>query len=929
MSNDDVDVNGNSGPSTKTIMVGVGAVMLVLALLCLAIAGILLVIPEDDGGTKETAVASSFTSGSDRVTIEASIASSEVFVRIPKGAEVVSATMNVKGDLHNPVNYFFVGKAPTASRVADLDDDGDVDIVTVNYDHDSFTVLMNRGDGRAFNSANYSVSKDPIRIVLGDFDGDGTEDVATISETDTLDIYFNFQGSGVFVDHMTLETGVKPTDITAADLNNDGYDEVVALSRNEGARYRVWWNDAGTFTEYTDVLTENSPIRVLAGDIDQDGNMDLVVANRGQQGMFLNEKPHYHSISKFLLSPLSPGEKILDGELLIRDRVDYPLGMKPSGMEMTDLNDDGYPDIFTSGYGSSIEVKGNINVLLNDGTGSYPGKTTGLQDGIIQEVAGSDIYPVHKPDAVTFGDLDGDGDLEVISTSRSSDSVEVLVNQGNGSFKVNPQEFVGFGPVDVQCADFDNDGSMDLITTDGRPYNNSAYGLGSVSIIFNYGYAVFKWDEEFKVGSTPRGIDSSDVDNDGDLDIASANYFGSTMSVIVNDGTGNFGANRDYQIGLEPYAVCMADFDQDGWIDIASADEARFVIIPKFNRGDGTFTTDHPYHYDIGGYPFALRTTDLNNDNYPDLITANHGQGTLTLLINQGPGAARDAMFGNDEEANKFVTISLDGRMPFDLAMGDVDGDGFDDLITANMGSDGEPQSSMSVLLYDQATETYPTIDDYDVGKGPSTIVLDDYDGDGDLDTACVNSKSDSLSILFNDGTGKFFGRKDYGLGARPFFLATADIDGDNDVDLLATCAYSNTLTVLLNDGFGEFTKLHERTIGAYPYQITVGDFNHDGVPDIGETNVNAGSVTVSDSLYYPHDVSVYVPSPGGQKHEFAGEFDDRERQVDLADQINAYLKLHEDDAGDYIDVPIIVRSDVTGLVTLSDLAVEYTVESA
>jgi len=94
----------------------------------------------------------------------------------------------------------------------------------------------------------------------------------------------------------------------------------------------------------------------------------------------------------------------------------------------------------------------------------------------------------------------------------------------------------------------------------------------------------------------------------------------------------------------------------------------------------------------------------------------------------------------------------------------------------------------------------------YDVGSEPFSIVVSDLDGDGDLDLAVTNSglffdQDTSISVLMNKGDGTFADKVDYRAGARPIFVVATDVDGDGKQDLVTSNYKSNTVSVLKNNG--------------------------------------------------------------------------------------------------------------------------------
>jgi hypothetical protein len=125
--------------------------------------------------------------------------------------------------------------------------------------------------------------------------------------------------------------------------------------------------------------------------------------------------------------------------------------------------------------------------------------------------------------------------------------------------------------------------------------------------------------------------------------------------------------------------------------------------------------------------------------------------------------------------------------------MGDVNGDGHLDLVTANGGN------SVSVLL-GRGDGTFAATREVTVGDFPLSITVGDFNGDGRPDLATANSNVDSVSVLLGRGDGTFQTRRDFGVGRQPTFIATGDFDGDGRPDLTTASDDAGTLSTLLND---------------------------------------------------------------------------------------------------------------------------------
>ncbi|PWU47825.1 hypothetical protein DLE60_31035 [Micromonospora globispora] len=229
--------------------------------------------------------------------------------------------------------------------------------------------------------------------------------------------------------------------------------------------------------------------------------------------------------------------------------------------------------------------------------------------------------------------------------------------------------------------------------------------------------------------------------------------------------------------------------------------------------------------FPVGGDPRSVAVGDFNGDGHPDLVTANKAANTVSVLSNDGSGGFTN---GTDFPV---------GTSPSSVAVGDFNGDGHVDL-AVSFGFQG-----LSVLLNDGSGGFANRTDFSAFGGVPDSVVVGDFNGDGHPDLATNYASFGSvLSVFLNDGSGGFANRTDISVGTSALSLAVADFNSDGHPDLVAPNGIDR-VTVMLNDGSGSFAN-HIGASVSDQYSVAVGDFNSDGLPDLATASFPRNTVT-------------------------------------------------------------------------------------
>ena len=365
----------------------------------------------------------------------------------------------------------------------------------------------------------------------------------------------------------------------------------------------------------------------------------------------------------------------------------------------------------------------------------------------------------------------------------------------------------GSGPIKAVIADLDNDGKPDLIVA--NDYNNtiSLYRNISTNGLLTAGSFAPRVDLVTPPGQySPFGMVVADVDGDGRPDIIVSDYNNSLVSVYHNTCTpGNISSNLfatrvDFATGAQPQGVEVRDIDGDGMPDLLVANAGDGTVSILRNTGAvGTLTTNSfapKVDFVTGAGCQSVVVGDLDGDGLPDLVTSDSGPSTVSLLRNLGSP-------GNIAFAPKvdFVVPSA----PVQMALGDLDGDGKPDLTVASYLSQSLSVFRNISTAGSLTTNSFASRIDYPLAGRGHTPVLADLDGDGKPDLSVVTELSSMLSVFQNASSpGSFTNsslapRVDFGTGYNAWGVSAGDLDGDGRPDIVFCNSYDNNISIYQN----------------------------------------------------------------------------------------------------------------------------------
>ena len=446
------------------------------------------------------------------------------------------------------------------------------------------------------------------------------------------------------------------------------------------------------------------------------------------------------------------------------------------------------------------------------------------------------IYPLaHVSWAMRAADLNGDGLTDLAVTGwYANPQLTIVLADGAGGFL--PPDFypLPLGALDLDSADFDNDGDIDLaISNTGQVWEGISF-----QVWMNQGDGTFFEYGGFPSGQGPTGITINDFNGDGVLDVAVAHdrYItcAASIAIMLGDGLGGFEAPRSVALDSCTYKLDSGDVDGDGDIDLAVAHETNRVTILYNISGQFLVSAVLP------GLPSGsiaqtptVKLSDVDRDGDLDVLYSHSTSGgfyTGKLAFYRNPG---DGIFGAAEAID--LPPGSEGAIDVDVA--DIDGDTWPDIVAAQ----GVSQSWS--LVRGNGAGGFQPAEHYRAGESPTAVRPGDVDGDGTLDVAMLGRDSMEACLYRNNAEGTFvqppvIDLADPALAPISYSnLATADIDNDGDLDLAV--GYSANfdgiygISVRRNNGDGTFAAIENHALSIFPLHVLLRDMTGDGFVDL------------------------------------------------------------------------------------------------
>jgi len=712
-------------------------------------------------------------------------------------------------------------------------------------------------------------------FALADVDGDGDLDMVEGNNSANR-VWINGGDSsgsntGIFTDSGQALGNATTSSIALGDVDGDGDLDIV--TGNSDAN-RVWINGAdgsgsntGVFTDSGQALGNDFSPSIALGDVDDDGDLDIVAGNRRANRVWINGGDSSGSNTGIF----SDSGQALDSEATLL-------------IALGDVDGDGDLDIVAANIGANrVWINGSDSSGNNTGIFTDSGQALGTK----------------FTQSIVLGDIDGDGDLDIVTGNRDANRVWINGGDNSGSntgvFTDSGQALGSESTGSIDLGDVDDDGDLDIVagnrvwinggdsngsntgifTDSGQALGNRATssialgdvnGDGDLDIMVNnsvwlnslkYPSMVFIVDSGQALGSgRTQSIALGDIDGDGDLDIVTGNGINENSNsteadrVWINGGdssgsnTGIF-TDSGQALGNESTrSITLGDIDGDGDLDIVVGNFGPNIVWINGGDSSGSNTGIFTDSGQTLGNENTLSTAlgDIDDDGDLDIIEGNNGANRVWIN-----GGSNTGIFTDSGQA-------LGSEITRSIALGDIDDDGDLDIVTGNNNNsrvwiNGGSSNNSNTGIFTDSGQT--------LGSGATrSIVLGDIDGDGDLDIATGNAGNNRIWINGGDNNNSNAGvfiDSGQALGiefTRSIILG--DIDGDGDLDIVTENS-NGANRVWINGGnsngsnTGRFADSGQTLGNAFTESITLGDIDGDSDLDIIIGNDGANQVWLND----------------------------------------------------------------------------------
>ncbi|MFT7670086.1 MAG: hypothetical protein ACI8X5_002793 [Planctomycetota bacterium] len=717
----------------------------------------------------------------------------------------------------------------------------------------------------------------PRNCLVQDVDGDGYRDLL-VTQSQGIEVFLQTQPGSLSSTGIpfSAQTDLQPIAIDSADLNDDGFlDLVVAngatnkadiyLSQaadNPGEAFFILVGSLGSSEVGNSAYIEHLA-GILVEQREPPFDVYTVTAIDSGLGKLLTFRQSFFNDPEFILENaidyplvtpiashnlgLGPDPDLVVGgwpsqELTIfynfqtapapQQVISIPGLGSPRALQVTDLDRDNLVDILIA---SELDDQLFLVPQIPLGEKEFIPKF-----GAPQLIGGSGI--TENPTDLATADLDGDGDLDLVSANNSGDNLTVFFQDASG--KLSPLPLVlgdtsnMNGPSSVIATDINDDGLTDLVSANQFGNNltvflQRAHGtLGStpVQVIV---------DGPAGLGADPLSIATGDIDGDGILDLVCANKEGGGLSLFLQSQPGIYSPSPFMvgEKGNDSYEeLAIADLNGDGHVDIVAGNTYSMTVDIFFLRPNPDYT---PLAGDGSG------NADLGSGG---------SQGTVGNLGRLGPGGTPSSPIG----IQSIVKLGGPGVcLPRSLAVADFNADGLFDIASAG--------ATTPIFLQPTSGFISTAVPSTDLSTASLHIAAHDVDRDGWMD---LTTASENLIVHFQTTTGGGF----HGVTAAPTApsvgslspnsITISDVNSDGLIDVTIAERLQSQVRVFLQSSLREFASdpltLERKNESFGPQQVVAADIDRDGMPELLCANADGNDLTI----FFQALPGLFVPEP-------------------------------------------------------------------
>jgi len=641
---------------------------------------------------------------------------------------------------------------PRVLKIVDFNSDGKLDLITSSFNGNRVTTSV--GDGFGFLNANDIIDGgmfNPLDAIAGNLDGDAQLDIVVL---DTAN--------------------VKPF----VDDNAGAY---VNIANSRGAQQVIAVADVMGSSDMDIITLANDPVDVW------------VYMNNGN--------------ASFSLFPSATSQNLFSGVVF-------------NSMQVANFTNDNIPDIILA---NNDDGAGNeIALLIGDGDGTYDANSPILFDSGAGDATRLIVF--------NAGD---DANTSDIAFIRGSDNVTVGLSDGNGSFAFSDIDLNSNGTAtDISAVDFDGDTDLDILA--------SVQNDNVVEVLINNGSGSFSAGTPISTLSSPLPIAAGLLDNDTIGDFVVASQTNNELLIQYGNGDGTAQTASLLNNGAPEPVLALGDLNNDNIIDAATviAGASAYVVALLPSNGDLNQAT---ILFPGAASNFTYQEIAIKQLNQVDNIFANRdiitlqrdvGGDQLELMFNTG-----GAVFTNPVQ----YPLTSSGDTARHMAFGDFNGDGFNDIAI----SFAAPDNYVRIYLNNGAeTSSFIEQAPLTAGIAPDGIAAADLNNDEILDLVVSHSGTSGVEIFLGNSDGSFANgiQQDFG-GSNETTgrLAIRDFNNDGIVDVAVSQSGGDNIFVAPGAGDGSLNvgALLTFSAASSPVDVRAADMNGDGIADLVVSNNN------------------------------------------------------------------------------------------